>query len=119
MSFVVRVHRPHVPTFTEFMAVRQGEELKAGRRDDEFPGWIWCIAPSGIGNWVPEAYLEIRGEHAIIKRDYNALELTVAIGDILTVEDEASGWWFCSDSHGVHGWIPIYCAQRIERRAQI
>ena len=38
---------------------------------------------------------------------YSAKELTVITGQELTIVQEESGWLWCYDQQGKHGWVPI------------
>jgi hypothetical protein len=71
--------------------------------------WVWCTDPRGKSGYVP---------NTIIHRDadrqtgttavaYNARELTVTVGQELTIEDEESGWFWCCDQEGKRDWVPI------------
>jgi len=89
------------------MLVRAGAAVKIGRRDDEFPDWLWCTDESGEGAWVPESYLHIKGDHGIFNRDYNSCELDIDIGEELMILEEASGWFWCERQSGELGWLPV------------
>ena len=41
---------------------------------------------------VPENWVEIEGDSRVMKRDYDATELSVGVGAALTLEFEESGW---------------------------
>ena len=62
---------------------------------------------SGHAAWVPEEFIERRGEHeAVLLRDYDSSELTVVKGDEFEVLDEAGGWCLCRTPGGANGWVP-------------
>jgi len=101
----VRVVEPYAAIYPDPLRASKGEPLDLGKRDDEYPGWIWCTDSRGKSGWTPEAYLEVRGDRAILLRDYDARELTVNEGDMLIVEDEEAHWLFCVTKSGKRGWI--------------
>ncbi|MBM3324981.1 MAG: hypothetical protein FJY66_04870 [Calditrichaeota bacterium] len=101
----VRVITPHIVTNASPLKAKEDELLTCGRRDDEWPGWIWCTSADGKSGWVPESFLRIEGTRARMLRDYDATELTVSSGEILTVETEESGWLLCVNAAGQRGWI--------------
>ena len=70
----------------------RGERLSFERRATEWPGWIWCTHISGTSGWVPESWVEIRGDSCAMKRDYDATELSVRGDEVVTVKFEESGW---------------------------
>jgi hypothetical protein len=74
--------------------VRQGDRLRFERRELEWSGWFWGTDSSGKSAWVPEAWVEIEGDSFVMKRDYNATELSVEAGETLSVgfEEGGSAW---------------------------
>jgi hypothetical protein len=109
----VRVVTPHAATYAGAMRAKRGELLTCGRRDDEWPGWLWCTNAEGKSGWVSESYLRIKGTQATVLRDYDTSELTAAPDEILTVETEESGWLLCVNGTGQRGWIPARNAEEI------
>ncbi len=106
-----RVIKAHQRTYGDPMQVKQGEVLRVTKRelwDDRYP-WVWCVTASGKEGWMPESYVEINGEQGIARRDYNAVELTVTIGDNLTIFDETSGWYWVQSVRRDYGWVPFEC----------
>jgi hypothetical protein len=90
------------------------EVLVVTYKSEEWPGWIWCINKDGKGGWAPINYLEIEGESAVARQDYDATELTVRIGDKLAVLDEESGWCWCAFGDDEKGWVPIEILEMLE-----
>ncbi len=129
---------PHTPKFTQFMKVKAGEIVAVGKEDDEYPGWLWCTDSRGISNWVPKVILKMiepskpqgfrptddattssfqrKLESRILSAeflvDYDATELTVQVGETVTVYSEQSGWLWCLTPGGKWGWIPKECVAR-------
>ncbi len=100
------------------LAGRAGERLEAtGQVEDwrETPGWTWrwCRDSQGREGWVPEALLAIQDAEATLREDYDARELTVAVGVRLTVERELAGWALCHTLEGARGWAPLECLTRL------
>ena len=83
-------------------------KLKAvGHRDGVWSSYVWGSDESGHAAWVPEEFIERRGEHeAVLLRDYDSSELTVVKGDEFEVLDEAGGWCLCRTPGGANGWVP-------------
>ena len=92
MPHTYRVTKPHRSPGPEPWIVRQGERLSFERRETEWPGWIWCTNDGGKSARVPENWVEIEGDSRVMKRDYDATELSVGVGAVLTLEFEESGW---------------------------
>jgi hypothetical protein len=55
---------------------------------------------------VPERYVERRGEGATALRDYDATELTVRAGEMVTATTHEAGWRWCTNARGDSGWVP-------------
>lgn len=89
--------------YTEPFFLKKGETVQIGRRDDEWPGWVWCTNAAGESRWTPDAYLCSDGQ---VGRDYEATELAVKKGDVVTAVHEESGWLWCTNQSGRSGWIP-------------
>jgi hypothetical protein len=106
MSQVIVVE-PHVATYAQAIHATAGETVTVGPEDIDFPGWVWCISTSGVSSWVPKAFLEIEGESGKLLREYHAGELTVAVGERLSVVEEESGWYLCETESNQRGWVPI------------
>ncbi|MEW5871830.1 MAG: GNAT family N-acetyltransferase [Chloroflexota bacterium] len=92
--------------FLDPLTIVKGEALKLGRRDDEWPGWIWCTNVAGESRWAPENFLRIAGEQGIALRDYATTELTVQAGEELNLHEHESGWYWATDRQGQEGWVP-------------
>ncbi len=86
-----------------------GDRLALGRRDDEYPGWVWATAADGRAGWVPENWLQVEGEQGILQRDYTAAELPMAPGDVVSGSLELNGWLWARNAAGEQGWVPMDC----------
>ena len=83
-----------------------GYELTISERESEWQGWLWCTDQSGKSGWVPELYIERRGETGVMLCDYDATELSVRAGEELLAGVEESGWVWCTNREGLSGWVP-------------
>ncbi len=104
---MTRVVGPWDPPDREPIVLRAGDVVTTGRRDDEWPSFLWCADSTGLSGWVPEALLEVTGEGtARVIEDYSAAELAVAPGDEVTVLRTLAGWGWCRTADGREGWLP-------------
>jgi hypothetical protein len=101
-------------SYPDPIVMRAGDPLQAAQEDQEWPGWVWCTAADGRSGWVPVAYVDRQGDRATARRDYSAIELSVAPGDELVAVVEESGWIWATNAQGETGWVPL---QNLERRA--
>lgn len=94
-------------TYSEPIVLREGDAVVVGRRDAEWPGFVWCDAEAGRAGWVPAAFLDTPdAETANAIREYSARELTVAAGELVDVLESTAGWSWCCSSGGSTGWLP-------------
>lgn len=107
MQKPVRVIQAHRSAFTDPLIARQGDQLSFERRETEWPGWIWCTAPSGKSGWVPKSWTELGPGFCTLKRDYAATELSVEEGATVTVELVESDWAWATTETGESGWLPL------------
>lgn len=99
------------------LAGRAGEQVTVTARVEDWretPGWTWrwCRDHQGREGWAPEALLLVAGDMATLREDYDARELTVAVGARLTVTRELAGWALCRTEDGGRGWVPLECLTR-------
>jgi len=85
------------------LSMRAAETVKISEKVDYWHGnpdwiWIWCTDSRGKSGWVPNGSIDVHANSTtgIARYDYTATELTVAIGDELVVEQEESGWLWCT-----------------------
>ena len=102
-----RVVAGYLSEFPDPIVVRAGQKLRIEDRQTEWPGWIWCMDDRGKGGWIPEAYIDRNEGIGFMRRDYDATELTVEIGEKLIVEGEESGWARVKASGDRRGWVPM------------
>jgi len=103
---VVRVVAPYEAAYDGSLRLRPGDIVTVGDGDDRWPAFRWCTTRGGAAGWVPENYLEIRGETGRAVREYDTNELTVVIGERLEVLAEMGGWLRCRHPSGELGWLP-------------
>jgi hypothetical protein len=84
-----------------------GERVEVGRRDDEWPAFVFVTTRRGSG-WVPERHLGRDGPVAVVTEAYDTTELATREGDRLEVlrEDRLSGWAWCRSKNRREGWVP-------------
>jgi len=102
-----RVAKPYESAYPDPLKLKKGEKLTAEKKESEWRGWLWCTDSKGISGWVPEVYLRVDGDTAVMLNDYDATELTVRPGDRLTILKEEGGWYLCLDADGRRGWVPM------------
>jgi hypothetical protein len=92
------------------IAFAKGDLLTVGERDSEWPSFIWCVGPDGRAGWTLDHVFELIGPgqgRAIA--DYDARELSVAVGEPVIVEQSAGGWHWVANARGERGWVPEAC----------
>jgi hypothetical protein len=102
-----RAVKPWAVHYSDPITGAAGDRLALGRRDDEYPGWIWATAADGRAGWVPESWLRVEGESGVLLRDYTAAELPLEPGDVVRGETLESGWLWAANKAGEWGWVPV------------
>jgi len=105
-SIRCRVLSDYQSAYPDPIAIRAGDEVAVAERESEWSGWLWCAAHDGKSGWVPEQYLWRDGGKATALCDYNAAELTVRAGEVLTATSHEAGWRWCTNDCGESGWVP-------------
>jgi hypothetical protein len=109
---LARVLKSYITKYPDPIEVRTGDQVRLGKHDTEYPGWIWATSLStGRSGWIPEHFIQLEGDLARVRRDYSARELDVVEGDIVEVREEQLGWALVESSHG-RGWVPLGCLAR-------
>jgi len=104
---IAEVHTAYTSAYPDPITFDKGDKLLVGKRDTEWPGWMWCEAPNGTSGWVPEQFIEFDNDSARAVCDYTARELTAKIGDHITVHKTINGWAWGELSTGETGWLPL------------
>jgi O-6-methylguanine DNA methyltransferase len=102
---VVKDYRSPYPdpiVFQEGEKVRVGQEFK---EDSDWKDWIWCEGNNKKA-WVPKQYINIDGVNGIFNQDYNAMELSVQVGERLVVYEIVNGFGMSEKTNGTRGWVP-------------
>jgi hypothetical protein len=85
-----------------------GQRVRAGRRDTEWPAFVFVTAGDGAG-WVPERCLDTSSDPAVVVAEYDTTELATTAGEELTLveRDDPSGWALVRNAAGQEGWVPL------------
>ena len=104
----LEITKPYARVYENPIAFSSGEAVRVGKRDQDNPEWIWCVATDAREGWVHESFLEMDpdGSNATGTRDYTALELSVAVGERLEGIEVIAGWQWCENARSELGWIP-------------
>jgi len=107
MIAIARVISDYDAIYPDPISGQAGDQLAIDEsRETDIPGWVWCIHPSGKCGWTPVAWLDRQGNSARLLRDYDAIELTIRVGDRLVCHHELSGFMWVTDATGKGGWVP-------------
>jgi len=120
-NFIVRVNVDYQAPYTDPIQVNAGDEVVIDLdKQTDIIGWVWCTNSNGKSGWVPKTYVEFFGKLGKMRFEYNAIELTVRVGDILTVLKAESGFYWVANQKNLQGWVPIshveYCENEWEAR---
>ena len=96
------------------------------RPTTDIEGWVWAEDPEGRGGWVPLAWLDRSGTPWRLTRDFDALELTVAEGEVVALHYAESGFVLVTKAAGEGqgetggatggetGWLPDGVLERLD-----
>lgn len=107
---VLKAHRSNYPDPVVF---ENGDRLKLGDRDTEYPGWVRATDTHGVTGWAPLGYMKLieEGAEAVAVQGYSARELDVDPGERLCVEYEHCQWCWVSHATKGAGWVPKACLE--------
>jgi hypothetical protein len=90
------------------LTMETGDELRiVKRKDDEWPGRVFCESQSGKQGWVPENSIRIDADSAVAQQSYEAREVSVMEGEIVRIEKVESGWAWVTNMTNETGWVPL------------
>ncbi len=111
---ICRVVSDYQSAYPVPLVISAGEELTISEKESSWSGWVWCTNRDGKSRWVPERYVERKGNTCIALYDYEATELSVSIGEELIMGKEENGWIWCTNREGRSGWVPAGSVERLQ-----
>jgi uncharacterized protein YgiM (DUF1202 family) len=92
-----------------------GESIRLEKRDGEWKDWVWCKDRKGRSGWVPQSFINSQGEQEAdqVTCDYSAAELSVHVGERVTLSYEEASWYWAANEDGYSGWVPAKCVQLV------
>lgn len=103
--------------YSEPIIFYEGEMVTIGKEftdDPDWKGWVWCKGQNENQAWVPKQYLEINASQGKFITDYNALELSVVVGEVLKIYEVVNGFGMAEKQNGERGWVPLKNLQNYE-----
>jgi hypothetical protein len=103
-----RVVKAYTPEPGQPVQLQAGDIVYIGEESPKYRGWVRVRVPDGRKTWAPEAYVRGReGEEGMALVDYDARELKVAEGEVVTMLLEMRGWTWVRTRDGREGWLPM------------
>jgi len=105
-----RVIQDYQSPYPEPIFFREGEKVIVGQEfidDPDWKDWVWCKGRNNNEAWIPKQYLEIEMNTGRFVTDYNALELSVAAGEMVKVYETINGFGMTEKQNGERGWVPL------------
>ena len=105
-----RVIKNYESPYPDPIVFQKGEKVKVGqefKQDSDWENWLWCEGSNSKKAWVPKQYIDIAGTTAKFNRDYNAMELSVQVGEELVVYEIVNGFGMSEKINGIRGWVPM------------
>ena len=105
-----RVTKEYQSPYPEPIIFHKGEKVSISKEftdDPDWKNWVWCEGQNNNEAWVPKQYLEIKGNTGTFLIDYNALELSVVVGEVLNIHETVNGFGMAEKQNGERGWVPL------------
>jgi uncharacterized protein YgiM (DUF1202 family) len=113
---LARVVTDYQAPFPDPIRVKAGERVAIDPdKKTDIAGWAWCTSRAGKSGWVPDVYVDRHDNTGNMRCDYDAVELTIHAGDILTVSKMESSFYWVTDRNGRQGWVPAAHVEPYER----
>jgi putative acetyltransferase len=91
-----------------------GEVLVLGGRDTEFTEFLWATDEHGREGWVHQSKFLVTSERkAVTTAHYDAIELSVRAGELISAEEALGDWSWCVNAEGKKGWLPNHMLERV------
>ncbi|MGI9281341.1 MAG: SH3 domain-containing protein [Endozoicomonas sp.] len=104
----VKVIESYQACYPDPVIFNEGDSLKLGKSDDEFPGWIWVTTTSGKEGWAPLPLIRrLSQKQGTAIEDYTARELNIETGDELKIIRELNAWAWVENKEKQTGWVPV------------
>ncbi len=99
----------HNASYADSIEVARGAPLSLTGREDVWDGhrWLWAVADDGGQGWVPDDLISETDDGPVALRDFSAIELTCAAGEVVESLWETHGWAWCRKRDGGKGWVPL------------
>ncbi len=102
--------KPYQSPYPQALVFPKGSHVKIVKtyqEDPQWPNWFWCVGQDNTKAWVPDQFLQIDGKKGILQREYDAIELSVQVGEKLIVNEEVNGFGWAQNIDGKWGWVPM------------
>jgi len=109
MTSTFRVIKAYKSAYPDPIIFKKGDILSTSPRESDWPGWLWCETTNGESRWVPDAYVNQSDGQTVMRHDYNPLELSVQVDELLTAYEQVNGWAWCINTNKQQGWVPLDC----------
>lgn len=114
-----RVVEPYNSPYPTPIIFHAGEKViirREFKEDPEWKDWVWCEGQRGNQAWAPKQYLDMDRDRGVFLTEYNALELSVEVGEMLRVHEIVNGFAMAEKLDGRLGWVPLRNLSQVEDR---
>ncbi len=116
MKYIVK--KEYTSDNNDPIVLKKGDLVFLGDKSNDngpWPNWIYCTSDrTKKCGWTPVQILQQKGDTAIATEDYDAIEMTVRVGDILSGDRILNGWvWCIRASDNSQAWVPLNCVEAI------
>jgi len=102
------------PKYADPIHFEAGEMITLGGRDSEYPEFLWAKDEHGREGWVHQSkFLVTSDKKAVTTAQYNAIELSIRAGELVSAEEALGDWSWCRSSDDRTGWLPNHILERV------
>ena len=105
-----RCIKEYLSPYPDSIMFSKGERVQIGEEyegDPDWKDWIRCQASNNREAWIPKLYLVINEDEGVLLREYDALELSLSVGDVLEIREIVNGFGRAEKMNGEQGWAPM------------
>jgi hypothetical protein len=110
MKTLYTVIKEYKSPYPDPIVFQEGEQVKVGeefKEDPDWRNWVWCEGNENKKAWVPRQHVRIDGARGTFSKFYNAMELSVQVGEEVAVSEVINGFGMAEKPDGAKGWVPM------------
>ncbi|WP_039056285.1 SH3 domain-containing protein [Enterobacter sp. Bisph1] len=101
------VIKNYTSAFPDPISIKKNATAVVSHCDLQYRGWVWITLDNGHAGWAPQQlFLPQSANKILCLEDYTARELSVIVGEKITIGTSLNGWCWATNVAGESGWLP-------------